>query len=170
MKRLVEEYLIDAAIPYTVLQPTMFMQNIDPMRALRTGVLSVPYSVDMPMSFVMQRDVAAVAVKTLGGEGHLRATYPLVGTAPTTFNEVAKIRAEGSGTPVVSKQVAAEVILASFPRETTEQRYTFDTFERMFSYYNRHGLTGNSNVLRWLLDRHPTGLSEHFKNALAAKV
>ena len=166
MKSLVEEYLVDAGLEYTILQPTMFMQNTDLQRAMVSGVLGVPYSPFMPMSFVDRLDVAEISAKVLQEPGHLRATYPLIGTEPTTFSEMAGILAQLSGNIVQAKQVPLEVVLFAFPRDTAEQRYTADTFERMFSYYNRHGLTGNSNVLRWLLGREPTDLRSYLSRSL----
>jgi len=34
-----------------------------------------------------------------------------------------------------------------------------DTLIRMFRYYERHGLAGNPNVLRWLMVRPPITLA-----------
>jgi hypothetical protein len=47
--------------------------------------------------------------------------------------------------------------------------FTSDALERMFVYYNRHGLTGNSNVLGWLLGRKPTDVPEYVRRASAEK-
>ena len=35
-----------------------------------------------------------------------------------------------------------------------------DGAERMFLYYNRHGLVGNKNVLEWLIGRKATDFRE----------
>ena len=47
--------------------------------------------------------------------------------------------------------------------------FTSDAFERMFVYHNRHGLTGNPNVLGWLLGRRPTNFPEYLRRAIAEK-
>jgi hypothetical protein len=36
----------------------------------------------------------------------------------------------------------------------------------MFRYYAAHGLQGNPNTLRWLLDREPTSLAEFVQRAV----
>ena len=55
MKRMVEEYLIDSSLPYTILQPTFVMQNLDLARVLATGILPVPYSVTMRCRSLIDR-------------------------------------------------------------------------------------------------------------------
>ncbi len=166
MKRMVEEYLVDSGLPYTILQPTMFMQNTDLQKVLETEILGVPYCVDMPMSFVDRKEVAEIAAKVLGQSGHLYASYELIGTKPTSFSEVASVLSEHVGRRIVARQVPLRIVLAAFAYDTAEQRYAAGDFERMFSYYNRHGLTGNSNVLRWLLGRTPVGFRDYFARTL----
>jgi len=46
-------------------------------------------------------------------------------------------------------------------RNTGMNEYTIENLVRMFEYYERWGLVGNPNVLRWLLKREPT-LFERF--------
>jgi uncharacterized protein YbjT (DUF2867 family) len=72
-KLLTQEYLVDSGVPYTILNPTMFMQV--PGRAVRSGTLALPYSPDQPVSVVDLGDV----VEVLTEETHLRAAYDLVG-------------------------------------------------------------------------------------------
>ena len=49
MKLLVEQYLVDSGVPYTILQPTIFLQTAGIEKALQSGSWTVPYSVDVPM-------------------------------------------------------------------------------------------------------------------------
>jgi uncharacterized protein YbjT (DUF2867 family) len=94
-KLLVQEYLVDSSVPYTILNPTMFMQA--PGRAVQSGTLALPYSPDQPMSVVDLGDVAEVAVKVLTEETHLRAAYDLVGDQPLNCRDMAQIIARVSG-------------------------------------------------------------------------
>jgi hypothetical protein len=52
------------------------------------------------------------------------------------------------------------------PRDTPIERYGADSLERMFGYYSRHGLTGSSNVLGWLLGRTPTSYEAFVRSSL----
>jgi hypothetical protein len=44
--------------------------------------------------------------------------------------------------------------------------YGFENLIRMFEYYDRWGLIGNPNVLRWLLKREPTSLESFIRQSL----
>jgi uncharacterized protein YbjT (DUF2867 family) len=97
MKLLVQQYLIDSGLPFTTLQPTILMQNTSLAEVLRSGILSVPYSIDRSMSFVDRRDVAEAAAIILSDDEHFRATYELVGTDPMTARELASLISKQSG-------------------------------------------------------------------------
>jgi uncharacterized protein YbjT (DUF2867 family) len=163
MKLLVQQYLIDSGIPFTILQPTVLMQNTSIAEVLRSGILSVPYSLDQPMSFVDRRDVAEAASIVLSDDEHFRATYELVGTDPITARELAGLISQESGLSVEAEEISASVIIDRLSRTSVIDTFTSDAFERMFVYYNRHGLTGNSNVLGWLLGRKPTDFPEYLR-------
>jgi uncharacterized protein YbjT (DUF2867 family) len=167
MKLLVQQYLIDSGLAFTILQPTVLMQNTPLGEVLRSGILSVPYSIDRPMSFVDRRDVAEVAAIVLSDDKHFRATYELVGTDPITARELASLISKQSSRSVEAKQISADVIVDRLPRTSVIDTFTSDAFERMFVYYNRHGLTGNSNVLGWLLGRKPTDYPEYLRRTSA---
>ncbi len=153
-KLLTQEYLIDSGVPYTVLHPTMFMQN--PQRAAQSGVMAAPYSPDQPMSVVDLDDVAEVAVKVLSEDGHLRAAYDLVGGEPLSLRQMAAIVSGVIGKTIEVQQAPLEAVMARMPRGTPMEAYGADSLERMFLYYSGHGLTGNANVLGWVLGRPPT--------------
>jgi len=163
MKLLVQQYLIDSGIPFTILQPTVLMQDTSIAEVLRSGILSVPYSLDQPMSFVDRRDVAEAASIVLSDDEHFRATYELVGTDPITARELAGLISKESGLSVEAEEISASVIIDRLSRTSVIDTFTSDAFERMFVYYNRHGLTGNSNVLGWLLGRKPTDFPEYLR-------
>jgi hypothetical protein len=44
--------------------------------------------------------------------------------------------------------------------------YGFENLIRMFEYYDRWGLIGNPNVLRWLLKREPASLESFIRQSL----
>jgi uncharacterized protein YbjT (DUF2867 family) len=169
MKLLVQQYLIDSGLPFTILQPTVLMQNASLAEILKSGILSVPYSIDRPMSFVDRRDVAEAAAIVLSDDKHFRATYELVGTEPITACELAGLVSQESGRSIEAKQISPDAIIDRLPRTSVIDTFTSDAFERMFVYYNRHGLTGNSNVLGWLLGRKPTDFPEYVRRASAEK-
>jgi uncharacterized protein YbjT (DUF2867 family) len=162
----VEEMIFESGLPYTILQPTAYMQNLlAGWRAIREqGRYAVPYPVASRLSLVDLPDVGAAAARVLAEPGHLGATYELAGTPPLAQTEVATILGEVLGRSVY----AEEIHLADWEQSARAGGlgdYAIDTLLKMFRYYARHGLIGNPNVLHWLLGRPPTTLAEFVQRA-----
>jgi len=165
-KMRVEDMLLTVGFDLTILQPTAYMQNI--LGAWRgiveDGIFRVPYPVETRLSLVDLHDVAEVAALVLMGEGHLGATYELVGTVPLSQAEVAA--AIGI---VLARTIRAEAeTLEAW--EARARAAAMDDHERvtlaaMFRYYARHGLVGNPNTLRWLLGHAPNDLAKFLRRA-----
>ena len=66
-KQPVEEALYESGLAYTVLQPTMFMQTMEPAwpQVAKTGKFGLPFSPKARVSFVDYRDVAEAAADAL---------------------------------------------------------------------------------------------------------
>jgi uncharacterized protein YbjT (DUF2867 family) len=132
-----------------------------------SGIYRVPYPVETRLSLVDLADIAEAAATVLTNSRHSGATYELVGTPPLSQIEVA----ETFGT-ALKKPVRAETETT----ESWEQRaraigmddYSRETLIKMFRAYARDGLTGNSNVLGWLLGRPPTSLADFAARIAAA--
>ena len=77
----VEESILESGLPFTILQPAAYMQNVLAYRdrIVEDGVYAVPYAVETRLSMVDLEDVAAVAALVLAGPGHASATYELAG-------------------------------------------------------------------------------------------
>ena len=153
----VEEALFESSLPFTVLQPTAYMQNILAGWAsiVKQGIYTVPYPVETRLSLVDLEDVAEAAAIALTGPGHAGATYELAGTEAMTQVEVAE---------ALSRQLGRPVRAEAQPIEAWERRarasgmgdYQIETLIKMFRYYEQYGLGGSPNVLGWLLRRPPT--------------
>jgi uncharacterized protein YbjT (DUF2867 family) len=156
-KLAVERHLLASRLPFTILQPMHYMQNVDVADCVKTGVFRQPYSLDRPLSFVDLADVGEVAATVLADPArHLWATYELCGTDTLTGHGIARVLTEASGTEVRAEQIDVRDML---PEGAPD--YTVDGFIRLTTHYDRYGLLGNPNVLRWLLDREPTTLAQY---------
>jgi len=157
----VEEALFESGLPFTVLQPTAYMQNMLAgwKSIAEEGVLRVPYSVEARISLVDLEDVAEAAAKVLTEPGHVGATYELAGTPPLSHVEVAQAIAQQLGRSVRAETQPVEEWEAK-ARAGGMGDYQRETLVKMFRYYDRYGLAGNPNVLGWLLGRKPTTLGE----------
>ncbi len=153
----VEEKLFESGLPYTLLQPSAYMQNVLAHweQILAQGVYPVPYAIETRLGMVDLEDVAAAAATVLTQAGHAGATYELAGAEALTQVAVAAILSQLLGRPVraevVSRQAWKERAQASGLGD-----YQVQTLLKMFDYYERYGFWGNPRVLSWLLGRPPT--------------
>jgi NAD(P)H dehydrogenase (quinone) len=159
-KMRVEEALFASGFDLTILQPTAYMQNVlGGWRGIvADGVFRVPYPVATRLSLVDVDDLAAAAAVVLTEDGHVGATYELVGTAPLSQNEVAAAIGAALGRAV---RAEAETLAAWQTRAGAAGMGEYErlTLAAMFGYYARHGLVGNPNALSRLLGRAPNDLS-----------
>jgi uncharacterized protein YbjT (DUF2867 family) len=157
----VEELLLEFGLPFTILQPAAYMQNLLAHwpRILNEGVYPVPYGAEARLSLVDLEDVAQVAMLMLTQPNHTGATYELVGTEPLAQTAIASILGRELGRAVQVDEISLE----QWSREARGQglgEYQVETLVKMFRYYDRFGFEGNPNVLSWLLGRIPTSLTE----------
>lgn len=165
-KMRVEEALFKSGLAFTILQPTMYMQNLLAQWAgiLEQGVYATPYSAETRLSMVDLTDVARAAAIVLSEPGHEGATYELVGTRAMSQDQVAA---------VLSRELGRAVRVTAVPREVWREgagaaglgQYQVDTLIKMFEYYERYGLEGNPTALGWLLDRAPTSLDDFVRRS-----
>lgn len=156
----VEEMLLESGLPFTILQPAAYMQNIlAGWEAIRTeGIYAVPYPVTTELSLVDLADVADVAALVLTEAGHGGATYEVVGTKPLAQTTVAEELGQVLQRPVA----ACELSLADWRQQAEAAGmggYAVDTLIKMFRYYATYGFAGNPHVLGYLLGRQPTSLA-----------
>jgi uncharacterized protein YbjT (DUF2867 family) len=152
-----EQYLVASGQPYTILQPARYMQHLVPIwkRVLETGVHDMPFSVEARFSVVDLGDLADAAAIVLIGDGHEGATYQLAGPQALNQRDMAGIISEVVGTPVHARAKG----LDEFRKEAAAAGMAAERIEAictMNRHYDAHGLTGNANILRWLLGREPT--------------
>ena len=153
----VEEMILESGLPFTILQPAPYMQNLLAgwKSIAEDGKLRVPYSVHSRFSLVDLEDIAEAAKIVLTESGHQNAIYELAGIMPVSHVEVAEVFGR-----VLKRNVQSEKeeirdwrVKAKGPSE-----YAIENLAKMFEYYDQWGLVGNPNVLRWLLGREPTSL------------
>jgi uncharacterized protein YbjT (DUF2867 family) len=86
----IERLIKSSGLPYTILRPTFFMQNV--MMAAQTvatqGRVYMPFK-DGKLGMIDVRDILDVAVKALTMPGHEGKTYVLTGPRSISFHDVA---------------------------------------------------------------------------------
>lgn len=178
-KRLIEEYLCESALPYTILQPSHFADNaigrlIDQLDSPEP-VFTAAHSPEVTFSFSCVQDHAEISVKVIQERSrHFYATYQLVSTRPMQYTEYVKSVADEMGKSIEIKQAPFEQMIENYcqlicgPGTTVDQNMR-DGPERLLLYYNRRGIVGNPNVLEWLLGRPGTSPAQLARQLLDSR-
>ena len=163
----VEGMIFESELPFTILQPAPYMQNLLAgwKSMIEEGVLRVPYSVHSKFSFVDLEDVAQAAKIVLTEPGHMNVVYELAGTNPMSHVEAAEILSRALNRDVRAEQEeirdwkhSASTSTPTNGGSAQREGYVIENLVRMFEYYDQWGLVGNPNVLRRILKREPTSL------------
>ncbi|KAF2239831.1 NAD(P)-binding protein [Viridothelium virens] len=172
-KRYVEEYLMESGLPYTIMQPTHFMDTF-PVASLaqqESPVWPAPWDPKVQFCFIALKDLAAASAIVLEQrEKHMYAQYPLVSAGPHSYEDVIAITGKEMGKAIRIEKTSYEGAIASrvkmlFGTEDCDPGMK-DIMERLILYYERRGLLGNSNQLEWLLGRKPTSYAEWVRGNL----
>jgi uncharacterized protein YbjT (DUF2867 family) len=155
-----EELLFESKLPYTILQPAAYMQNLLAGWELvaRHGIYRVPYAAETKLGMVDLDDVAEAAATTLTEPGHDFSVYELAGPEVLDQRAVADALGRQLGRPVRVEVIPLERWTAEV-RQAGLGEYQVSALRQMFVYYERYGFRGSSRVLTWLLGRSPTTLA-----------
>lgn len=170
-KLVVEAALFESGLPYTILQPASYMQNVLGVweAILERGVYPVPYAVGTRLSMVDLEDVGEAAARVLTDAGHEGAIYELAGPEILTAREVASVLSRALGRPVRAEEVPLDEWVARTKARGMDD-YRIETLVKMFGYYNSYGLFGNPNVLAYLLGRSPQGFQGFVSRTLGERL
>lgn len=125
--REVERHVENSGLEWTFLRPSWFLQNYSTIHResiRRENAIREP-SGDGRTAFVDARDIAAVGVAALTGEGHAGRAYAITGPAPRTRFEVAEAISAATGKvvryePISDEQFRAGAAAAGLPAAYVE--------------------------------------------------
>jgi uncharacterized protein YbjT (DUF2867 family) len=166
-KARVEEMLFASGLPFTILQPTVYMQNIAAAweQILTQGRYLVPYSPETRLSMVDLEDVAQAAARVLTEPGYPGATIELVGTPGLSPAEIVEVLSTELDRRVTVEVVPLEA-WESGARSSGLGEYQVSALSRMFAYYEEHGLTGSPQALTDVLGRPPTSFPAFIRRVI----
>ena len=167
-KAAVEVMLRESSLTWTILQPAMYMQTpLFFLNAERTE-LNPAFNADRVFTPVDLLDVGEVAASILTTQGHDFATYELSGGEPVSFRDMAHILSVVFARPVTSNPLnLADLIRRLSAARSLSENAVLD-LSAMLTYYDRHGLRGNSAVLRMILGRDPTSFETAARRTLSS--
>lgn len=196
LKSFVEERLFLSPLNWTILQPTNFMAGY-PVKELAqetSPTFERLYNPDIPNSLIAPEDLAEAAARVIvEREAHYLAQYPLCSTLPISDRDFVKVIEKHIGKKIEVRCPSFEkgvqhlldflfgrsepaTVAGDKPNDFLQMQaaegdlrpdITRDEAERLVLFYNRRGLTGNPNVLRWLIQREPTTVEGWVKGQLA---
>lgn len=158
----VEEALYESGLDFTVLQPTMFMQNLKAgwPGVIQTRRFSLPFSRDVLVSYVDYRDVAEAAAVAFTSDKLSYGTFELSAPGMVTRVQMAEMMSEATGKPIEAAEVSFEAWAETAKIPAGPLR---DGLACMYVHYDRYGLAGgNALVLRSILEREPRTLRQYF--------
>jgi uncharacterized protein YbjT (DUF2867 family) len=153
-----EEALDASGVPWRVLQPCAYADNLDDQipDVAATGVLRSPWGLRTGQSLVDLRDVADAAAVLLTEDGLDAGTFEAAGPEPLTARDLAGLLAEHLG-----RDVRAEDVV---PSGDVPSSYAGRCRRTMFDHYRAHGFVGSPRVLTALLGRPPRTYAEHLRS------
>jgi uncharacterized protein YbjT (DUF2867 family) len=112
-----------SGLAYALVRPVFLMQNL--LAMVRDGAIRTAAE-DGRVAMVDARDVAAVAVAALTSRRCDGNTYTLTGPQPLTFDEVAEILSEQTGTRIRHLRVAPDDVRTTLERRGVEPWFAED--------------------------------------------
>lgn len=165
-KMRVEEQLFRLKIPFTILQPAAYMQNVlgylDKM--LKSGEYRIPYSTSSRSSMIDLNDLAEVVVKIFSETGHENAIYELCSHETLSALDVASVVASVTGKIILAGTIDRNEWKKD-AKKTELSDYAIETLLKMFQYYEENDFIGNSKQLTNLLGREPNTFDTFFRQA-----
>ncbi len=162
-KRPVEEAVYESGMTFTVLQPAIFMQTMEPgwTEIIRTGRFALPYSRRVKTSFVDYRDVASVAAEAFVTDKFDNGTFELCSPGMYSRSEIAALMSEALELRIEPGEMAFDVWADKLQIADGPVRAGL---KRMYAEYNQFGFRGgNPTVLKCMLGREPRTLKEYFR-------
>lgn len=150
----VEEALIGSGLPYTIVQPSRYMQHLVPIwqKVVEDGVHAMPFNVKQPFNIVDLNDLAEACAVIASSDRHFYATYELAGPQPLTQEDMAETISQVIGKPVRAQAVTWDA-LEEKARKAGANDDRVQQMLLMNKHYDSHGFRGNPNIIEYLLGR-----------------
>ncbi|WP_455539684.1 SDR family oxidoreductase [Terrisporobacter sp.] len=168
-KLMVEQYLVNSQLPYTIIQPAVIMQNILEAWNLlsQKGIFSQKFFTkeDTRMCMVDLEDVAEAVAIILTTPGHISATYELCGPENLSLENMLLAMENNFGHEIKVVTPSDEEFAAQMKKFGVGD-FKINGLLKMFNHYNEYGFVGNANVLSWILGRKPTDFSSFISRTI----
>lgn len=162
----VEEYIRAAGVPWTMIKPNFFMQNL----LSSANSIKTQNRFSLPMGkgttgMADVRDIGAVCAEVLTGQGHAGKSYQITGPELLTFNDVAE-----RFTQVLGRKIE----YVPMPMEQFRERmknlmepWHLNAVSELFREIDEIGLDSTTDTFRKLVGREPISVKQFVKDHVA---
>ncbi len=157
-----DEELKGAGLPYTILRPNAFYQNIIGSSAQtikQQGAIYSPVKAEAGLSQVDIRDVAAVAAAVLTEEGHLGKVYEITGPTAISGSETATIMSNLLEKPVNYVEMTSESYRQSLLDYHLPEWFANDLVE-LDEQYSANLAAYTTNVVKEVAHKEPISFEQ----------
>lgn len=163
---------MNSGMPYTIIQPAVFMQNILESWKLLSeeGIFRQKFfaTPETRMCMLDLEDLAEAASIILTRSGHTGATYELCGPENLSLSDMITAMEQHFGREIKVETPQDEMFAAQLKGRGVGE-YQINTLLKMFQHYNEHGFIGNPSVLTWILGRKPNDFSSFIFRTIQSK-
>jgi uncharacterized protein YbjT (DUF2867 family) len=163
----VEEYIRASGLPWTMLKPNFFMQNL----LASAGSIKTQKKFSLPMGdgttgMADIRDIAAVCVEVLTGQGHAGQSYEITGPEVLTFHDVAARFSEVLG----EKIEYVPMPMAQFRERMTNvlEPWHLNAVCELFREIAEIGLDHTTDTFKRLIGRDPIPVRQFVRDHIGA--
>lgn len=159
-----DEALIASGLPYTILRPNSFYQNMlwSAASIKESGQFYLPLG-DAKQSLVDVRDIAAVAAKELTEDGHAGKTYELTGPEGLSYHDVARQLSELLGKDVTYVPISDEASRQGM-LDAGMPEWNADALTELYSVFATGNFAEPNDTIRQLLGREATSFAAWAKD------
>ncbi len=153
----IEEAVVESGLEFTIVQPSMFMQNarVEWAEIAGKGFYRRPYSPDRKMSLIDTEDLGEALARVLSDPALRGGTYELCSAERLSHAEMAAMLGEALGRPVRAETRSPEE-WATWAAGHGWTPWSIQAYLKMCAHYDAHGYPGgNPLALRAILGREP---------------
>ncbi|MBL8225208.1 MAG: SDR family oxidoreductase [Chromatiales bacterium] len=163
----VEEYIRASGIPWTMVKPNFFMQNL----LASANSIKTQKKFSLPMGegttgMADIRDIAAVCVEVLTGQGHTGKSYEITGPEVLTFHDVAARFSEVLGEKIEYVPMAMDQFRSRMTGVL--EPWHLDAVCGLFREIAEIGLDHTTDTFRQLMGREPRSVTQFVRDHIAA--
>ena len=166
--RQAEQHIEASGLAWTFLRPSWFMQNYSTgmADAIRQGTLLEPAE-GGATGFVDARDIAAVGVAALTGEGHAGQAYAITGSEALTRDQVAATISAAIGKPVRYQAVSAQEFELGLRGAGMPEAY-IDLMGNLYGFVRAGQSAGLTNDVQQVTGRAPISFDQFARDHVDA--